>query len=553
MNRLARGYGVALAVTMACRPPIEAPPGTLVVVKELQATWVRNFNPFSAGGGARWPTATGIYEPLVVYNSAQDAFVPWLATGWEWQDEGATLALTLRDGVRWSDGSPLTAEDVAFTLRLMQREPALDAQGLGPRLASVDVVDPLTVRVRLSAPFSPVLGRLTQVPIVPAHIWQAVADPAGWANPDPVASGPFTEVLRFDTQVFDLGRNPYHWDGQSHAGVDRLRLPALSGNDQANVALIHGEVDWCGTFIPAVQRVFVARDPAHNVDWSPPVGPTIFVYANAARPPFDDVRVRQALSLALDREQIVRLAMHGTTRPSDGSALSDKHSAWRDPEAVALGDWVSYDPARAAALLDAAGWVRSADGLRRNAAGDVLRADLEVVSGWSDWLRAAQVISVQLGAVGVDAPVRARDFGAWMDGLSRGDFGLSFGWSADGPTPYDMFAGLLGSAALRPLGEPAASQWHRLADPEADRLLGAFAHATRMDDQRQVAGALQRRFAELAPAIPLFPSPSWGQASTARFRGFPSADDPYALLSPHAGSEVLLVLRSLRVRGEGHP
>jgi peptide/nickel transport system substrate-binding protein len=135
-----------------------------------------------------------------------------------------------------------------------------------------------------------------------------------------------------------------------------------------------------------------------------------------------------------------------------------------------------------------------------------------------------------------------------MDGLSRGNFRLSFGWSGDGPTPYDLYAGLLGSAALRPVGEPAASQWHRLADPESDVLLTAFEQATDPGEQRRLAAGLQRRFATLAPAIPLFPSPSWGQANTTRIEGFPSAADPYALLSPHASPESLLVLRRLRAR-----
>ncbi len=546
----ARRLGLAaLAVgAAACRPPIEAPPGTLVVVKELQATWVENFNPFSAGGGARWPTQAGVYEPLFIYNSAQGEFVPALATSWAWIEGGATLALTLRQGVRWSDGAPMTAADVAFTFRLLQREPALDSQGLGPRIREVVVVDDHTVQLRLLAPFSPALGRVAQVPIVPAHIWEGVADPAGWSNPAPVATGPFTEVLRFETQVFDLGRNPHHWDPEAAAGVERLRMPAMSGNDQANVALIHGEIDWCGTFIPSVDRVFVSRDRAHHIDWSPPTGSTIFLYANAAQAPFDDARVRKALSLAIDRDQLVRLAMHGTTHGSDGTGLSDKHDAWRDPEALALGDWVTHDPARAGALLDAAGWRLGEDGLRRNSAGEVLRAELEVVSGWSDWLRGAQVISVQLRAIGVDAPVRARDFGAWMDGLSRGNFRLSFGWSGDGPTPYDLYSGLMGSAALRPLGQPAASQWHRLADPESDALLTAFEQSTDPAEQQRIAAGLQRRFAALAPAIPLFPSPSWGQANTTRIEGFPSAADPYALLSPHASPESLLVLRRLRAR-----
>ena len=555
MTRSPHHRRVSLFTTLliGCRPPISAPPGTLVVVRELQATWVENFNPFSAGGGARWPTQAGIYEPLFIYNSVKGEFEPWLATEWSWLEGGTTLAIHVREGVQWSDGTALTAEDVAFTFRLLLRQPALDQQGLGAHIANISVPEPSVVHLQLVAPYSPALGRVAQVPIVPAHIWSTVSDPTAWNNPEPVGSGPFTEVLRFETQVFDLGRNPHHWNVDAAQGIERLRLPAMSGNEQANVALIHGEIDWCGTFIPASERVFVAKDPAHHIDWSPPLGSTIFLYANAARPPFDSADIRKALSMAIDRDQLVRLAMHNRTHGSDGTGLSDKHQAWRDPQALRMGDWVNYDPTRAAALLDAAGWKLGEDGLRYNASGTPLRAELQVVSGWSDWLRAAQVISVQLRAIGVDAPVRARDFGAWMDGLSRGDFVLSFGWSGDGPTPYDLYAGMLGSAALRPLGTPAASQWHRFADRESDALLAAFEAATDPEEQKVVAAALQRRFALLAPAIPLFPSPSWGQANTTRIDGFPTAENPFALLSPHSSPESLLVLRALTLRPSSAP
>ncbi len=102
-----------LAWFIACAPPAETPPGILVVLQEQQAAWVRNFNPLLATGGARWPTRAGIYEPLAIYNRATAAWTPWLATAWEWEatpDEGApALRITLRDGVRWSDGAAFSS------------------------------------------------------------------------------------------------------------------------------------------------------------------------------------------------------------------------------------------------------------------------------------------------------------------------------------------------------------------------------------------------------------------------------------------------------------
>ena len=538
------------ALGLGCRPTLEAPPGTMVVVKELQASWIRNFNPFAVGGSNRWPTNCGVYEPLLIYNSVTGEYVPWLATAWAWEDDGRAVAFRIRDGVRWSDGRPLTPDDVAFTFRLLLKHAALDTADLASRIASVTVRDGHTVVISLSEPFVPGLAHIAHQSIVPEHIWGSLTDPVTFANPDPVGSGPFTEVRRFETQVYELGRNPHYWQPDAARGIDALRLPALPSNEQANLALIHGEIDWTGTFIPAVDRVFVGRDPAHHQYWFPLVGSTIFLYANTTKAPFDDVNVRKALSQAIDRDLVVKIAMHGTTRPADVTGLSDKHAGWRDDARAAAGDWVDFDPVEAGRLLDQAGWRMGDDGLRHDAAGDTLTAELQVVSGWSDWVRAAQIMNQQLRAVGIDSDVRSRDFGAWMESLSRGDFTLSLGWAGDGPTPYDLYQSVMGPKGLKPVGEAATVNWHRFGDARAGALLETLERDPDPAVQRATVTALQARFDELAPAIPLFPSPSWGQANTTRFTGFPSADDPYALLSPHKAPEALLVLTHLQARDD---
>jgi peptide/nickel transport system substrate-binding protein len=132
-----------------------------------------------------------------------------------------------------------------------------------------------------------------------------------------------------------------------------------------------------------------------------------------------------------------------------------------------------------------------------------------------------------------------------MERLTRGDFDLSLGWSSEGVTPHVVYQGLMSAAAARPVGEVAATNWHRFADPAVDELLDAFERTSDPDEQRRLVHAMQARFVREAPAIPLFPAPSWGEYSTSRFTGFPSADDPYAGLSPNLSPDPLLVLTRL--------
>ncbi len=336
--------GLLGLVPVGCSASTEAPPGTLVVVKEMQATWVRNFNPFVPAGSNRWPTSAGVYEPMLIFNAVSGEYTPWLAEDWDWEDHGTHLRFDLRQGVRWSDGEAFDAEDVVFTFELLEAHKAIDSHNLAERVDRVWASDDHTVHMELNAPFVPGLPWIAHQAIVPEHIWRDIDDPVTFTNPDPVGTGPFTEVSRFTTQVYEISRNPHYWQAEAARGVQTLRMPALASNEQANLALINGEIDWTGTFIPAVDRVFVGRDPEHHHYWFPLVGSTIFLYGNTAAPPFDDIRVRKAASMAIDRELIVRIGMHSTTRPADPTGLTDAHADWRDPEAAAAGDWVRTDP-----------------------------------------------------------------------------------------------------------------------------------------------------------------------------------------------------------------
>ena len=547
----ARVAVLLLAFTgLACgrdRPP--APHGVLVVSQEQQASWSRNFNPLTTATAARWPTLAGVYEPLLVFNSVRSEYVPWLAIANQCRAGNLTLRMTTRDSVLWSDGRPFTARDVAFTFGLLKRFPALDRRGVWGFLSGVRALDDRTVEFRFQREFIPGFDELAAQQIVPEHVWSKVADPVAFPNENPVATGPFTEVRVFRNQVYELGRNPRYWQ-HGLPRVEVLRFPAYPSNDRANLALVFDEVDWAGNFIPAIDRVYVGREPKFHRYWFPLTGSSIFLYPNTTHAPFDDARVRKAFSMAIDRELLVDVALYRYSRPADATGLSDAYAAWRSSAVAARGDWVRHEVARANALLDSAGCRRGADGVRRAPDGTPLRYDILTVSGWSDWVRAAQVIARGLGAVGVEASVKTYDFSAWFQRVQEGRFDLSLGWSFEGPTPYLFYRWLMSSATVKPVGEASMGNWQRYGSPAADRALAAFEHEADPARQKVLAEELQRIFVEEAPAIPLYPNPSWAEYSTRRFEGFPSREDPFADPSPNKfdRGECLLVLTSLTPR-----
>lgn len=548
------GAFVVLAALVAAgctRDRPETAEGVLVVSQEQQASWVRNFNPLTTATAARWPTLAGVYEPLFVFNSIEARYVPWLGVAHEWREGNRVLRITTRAGVLWSDGRPFTARDVAFTFQLMKRHPALDRRGTWSFLSEVRALDDHTAEFRFQRVYIPGFDEVAAQQIVPEHIWSTVADPVSFPNETPVATGPFTEVRVFRNQVYELGRNPRYWQ-EALPRFDAIRCLAYPSNDRANMALVFDELDWAGNFIPAVDRVFVARDPEHHGYWFPLTGSSIFLYANTVRVPFDDVRVRKALSMAIDRELLVDVALYHYSRPADATGLSDAYSAWRNPEVAASGDWVRHDVERANALLDEAGFPRGADGVRELPDGRPWEYEILTVSGWSDWVRASQVIARDLRQIGVQASVRTYDFSAWFQRVQEGDFDLSLGWSFEGPTPYLFYRWLMSSATMNPIGVSSMGNWHRYGSASADSVLAAFEREPDPAAQKRLSDALQQAFVDEAPAIPLYPNPSWAEYNTRRFSGFPSEQNPYADPSPNKfdRGECLLVLTTLAPRRE---
>ncbi len=546
---LASGVLAIVFLTGCAVPRTELPRGVLVVSQEQTASWVRNFNPLTTAAAARWPTLAGVYEPLFVFNSIRSEQVPWLATAKEWREGGRVLRLTTRAGVLWSDGQPFSASDVAFTFRLLKRFPALDRRGQWTFLAVVRAVGPNTVDFTFQRVFIPGFDEVAAQQIVPEHIWKDVKDPVTFANEHPVATGPFTEVRTFRNQIYELGRNPHYWQPGKPL-IEALRFPAYASNDRANLALVFDEAEWAGNFIPAIERVFVGRDPKHHAYWFPLTAGVVYLYTNTTRAPFDDMRVRKALSMSIDRSLMVDIAAFHYTHPADATGMSESYAAWRDSSAAAAGDWVRYDPVRANAILDSLGFTRGPDGIRRLKNGKPWRWEVLCVSGWSDWVRASQIIVRNLRAAGVDASVHTYDFGAWFQRVQEGDFDLSMGWSIEGPAPWHLYRWLMSSSTVKPLGQVSAGNWHRYSSPAADSVLAAFETATEPAEQHRLGSAMQRLFVAEAPAIPLYPNPSWAEFNTRRIEGFPTAANPYADPSPNKmeRGEILLVLTSLRPR-----
>jgi len=515
--------------------------GTLTVLPSPLGDFTRNFNVF-ANGSVLSGTQGLVYETLLFFNRENGSVKPWLASNYQFSSDATSLTFKLRPGIQWSDGKPFTSADVVFTLRLIHDHPALDYSGLWNVITDVSAPDDHTVIVKLKRPWVPVLWYLGgQTYILPQHLWSSVSNPVTFTNPSPVGTGPFV-FKSFTPQLYVFARNAHYWQpGKPY--IDEIRYPAFNSNTSADLLLSQGGVDWTGLFTPDVNKTFANRDPVHNHFWFPPNN-VVTLYLNLTKYPFNLPAVRQAISSAIDRDKLYRIGENGYEPPSHPTALvlPANQSYLSSTYAKAA---FSMNTARAASLLESAGFAKGSDGIYVDRHGKRLAFNINVVSGWTDWVTDCQIMANNLRAIGLDVKVNTISFNVYYSALQMGSFDTAISWTSAGPTPYFLYNSLLGSVNTAPIGQPATSNFERWSDPTTDKLLGQYASSPDPAVQQQALAGIQKIMVEQMPSIPLIYGATWYEYSTARFVGWPDQQHPYAVPAPYAAPDVEMVVLNL--------
>ncbi len=523
-SRLMAGVALALAMTVPA-----AAQTVLTVSSEQTTTFVRNFNPFNQTS-ARATTKDFIYEPLAIFNRLAGAKWEYrLAESFELADDLKSISFTLRDGLKWSDGEPLTVDDVVFTYDYLKKFPALDFNSVSALMESVEKVDERTVRFNLKVPNSLVATTIVAMPIVPEHIWKDVADPVTFTNETPVGSGPLTEITRFTPQVYEQCRNPNYWDAAS-LHIDCIRLPQLADNPQVLAALADGTLDWATSFVPDIDNTFVAKDPEHHKYWFLPSSIVAFTLNlenpdENAKKAFNDVNFRRAFSMLIDRQSIIDIAGYGyPVINEDPSMLGQFYAAFANPEvAEKFGKYGKFDLEGAKALLDESGYKdANGDGFRDNPDGTPIAIDIEIPNGWTDWIDAVQIALESLQAAGLNAKMSTPEESVWASDLIDAKYSVSLNAIASAANPYFPYIRSFNPADFGK-SRTSAQRW---TDPEVVEMLNKYTQLKDPAEQKAVMDAIQLKVAEAMPVIPVYNSPSFYQYNTKRFTGWASADNP---------------------------
>lgn len=408
-HRMARGGvlrpAVALLVWLGgCTPPAR-PADTAVVASGAD---LEDVAPLLAVHPLTRQVHRHVWYLTLVQLDSTLAPAPRLATAWVWSDDRRTLQVTLAPDVRWHDGVPTTAEDVVFTLDAA-RNPAIGSPRAAElaMLTSVVAIDAHTVQLRFAAPMTTLPTVLAELPIMPRHRWAAVPA-AAWrttsASRQSVGNGPFRLERRIAGESWVFARQPdFPATLGGPAVLSHLVVQVVDEPATKLAGLVSGSLDMAGVS-PAMASI-VSADPTLRLV-SPPVLFSTVLVCHVGRPPFDDPRVRRAVSRALHRARLVAVALNGFGVPA-GSAV---------PPGVVPGAPPSprEDVQEANALLDAAGWRRGPDGVRTR---EGRRFEVELWTVGSGDLAIEQLVQADLAAVGVAVRIRAQEFTSLLAAL----------------------------------------------------------------------------------------------------------------------------------------
>lgn len=441
---------------------------------------------------------TLIFNSLVKKNEKFD-YVGELAENIQRSDDGLSYTFTLRDGVKFHDGQPLTSADAKYTLDLVFSstfaKSATFYEGSGDKkrsyITSVTARDPKTLVVTITKPWVGLLPNLVPVAIIPKDSYAGQKD-------HPIGSGPFKFVSYDNAQgVVDLTANADYWEGAPH--IPALRVRVISDTNALQAELQSGRIDISPLPTSLLPDSIKQLGLNPNLKVQQFNGSNLVLLTfNTSSAPMNDVRVRQAICYAVDREKMISALLLGQGKIAH-SILPEE--SW----AYAPGQKYGFDPAMAKKLLDEAGY-KDPDG-----DGPQMRLPKPLIyriSGSSAQARQfAGVIQNYLRDVGIPASIEAAETNTHFDELRRGNFQIAYGQWVGGNQDPIFFKDLFATSEI-PSEARASRNRSRYSNKELDALLeeavNTFDHAKAAPLYARIQEIVSRE----APVLPL-----WYQAN----------------------------------------
>jgi len=525
--------------------PQQAAAGTAVTISNEQGgTWTCGFNPLNANL-VDWSFGP-VYESLVFVDELKSgAATPWLASKYEWSNHNKTITFTIRSGVKWSDGKPLTAADVLYTFQLLKKHSALDLQAVWAELKSVTRKgNKVTFQFKTAAVpyFYYVAG---QTPILPQHIWKSVKNPVTDKITDPIGSGPFTISHKScSPQEMTYHKNAHYWQ-KGKPKVDTVYYPAYLSNDPANQDLASGKAQWGSQFIPSIKTFYLSKSKDNHY-WFPPVD-NVYVFMNLKNSILKDVAVRRAIAYAIDRSRVSKIGEYGYEPPANQTGIvTPTFKSWLDKGQAKK---ITYNPTKAKSILTNAGY-KFSGGVFHTKSGKPLSFTMVNIGDYSDWVSSAQIVIGNLKAIGIKVTANNLSSTTYDNDVYTGKYDLAYdGNEAGGPAPYYELRQVLYSPNSAPIGKIAGSNWERYSNKKVDSLIKRYAATTSSAKQHSIVNQLEAAMVRDVPVVPVTEGVDWYQYNTSSLAGWVTKKNPFAKPAAYEVPDWGVMLLHLKPKG----
>src|ERR1700730_267000 len=533
-------------------------------------TFSQDFNPYDNNSvSSQMGTRSLVNEPLVEFDqldATASGTHPWLATAFAFQNSGKDLQLTIRQGVKFNDGSSFGPADVAATYKVLEN-PKANIFGV-PAQASDPTVNGNTVTLHFaSAQYTGLYNTLSTVYVLKASVADQVAANPTMAIANPIGTGPFM-LDSYSSSVIKWKPNPNYWGGTPPESA--IWTPSIATTAAASDALVSGQLDWAGNDIPNVYGNYVNLNPLTNHAWFA-AGSTVTLWfnlnpGNGGATGINDVAVRKAVSYGIDRNALALLGESGYEQPAsssrglilptqaaflptDGSLKNDLSTTGNVPDGAAAkaanlpaGKDVydilkarRWEPSPTTAYDSSKGSFKSGgncDGSNYancwTKGGQIIKFSVYDPVPFSDYWENAALMSQELQPLGMDVTTSpAQGYSDWNTTLSSNPSGWQtiIHWGAGGSIPYNQYQDWLAGTAAGQVGSTSAA---------AKAALATYASTDPNDTASlyPIVQQLAKIMSTDVPEAPLLYGADWNVYSSAKYTGWPNQSHPYMNPSP---------------------
>ncbi len=468
---------------------------------------------------AHYARGPGIYKMSLIFDGLlerdEKGLIPWLAEKYEIKEGGKQYLFTIRDGVRWQDGKPLTAEDVKFTFEYASKHPMVFSYIGSKDIENVAVVGERQVLITVAQPNAAMLYNLGLTRIIPKHIWEKIDNPKEFTKPEAViGTGPYRLT----------GYNKEHGTYRFEAFEDfwgpkqRVKVIMFVPVSEEILALQKGEIDLAGITPDVLPRF--QNDPHYKIVKSPGFWGYRLLFNMGDHPVLRHQELRQAIAYAINAKELIEKVARGAAVPGSAGILPPDHVMY-NPHVKQY----DLDLKKAEELLVKLGYDRlDQNGIRQNQNGEKLSFNLLV----GEEVRLAEVLKEQLAKAGIEIKVQSVDLKTRDARVRNNEYQMAVtghgGWGNDPDYLRERFAG-----RARGGSAPYATGLRGYHNEELNNLLEKQSMEMDVQKRKQLILKIQEVLAEDVPEIPLYYTTGYNVYRPAKYDGWMFMFDHHSL------------------------